>query len=252
MSEIYRIIIADDEEKIREGLANLFPWKQLGFEISATLSNGQEVLDYLQNHLDIDVLLTDIKMPVVDGIHLSSILKSRNIKVIFFSSYTDFNYAKTALENQVFDYLVKPVKYEDLLNCFERLKIVLDENNSETAGTPLPPKSDTKAVISHVIKYIRTNYADCSLVEAANLVFLTPPYLSTLFSRETGMTFSSYLQKIRMEKACQLLSDPSIHQYEIAARIGYDNPKNFTRAFKAYFGETPQEYRKKHLGDSVK
>lgn len=251
MSEIYKIIIADDEEKIREGLANLFPWKQLGFEISATLSNGQEVLDYLQSHLDIDVLLTDIKMPVVDGIRLSSILKSGDIKLVFISSYTDFSYAKTALENQVFDYLVKPVKYEDLLSCFKRLRSTLDRNHSNAAVVSMPSRSDTKAIISHVIKYIRSSYADCSLVEAANLVFLTPSYLSTLFSRETGMTFSSYLQKIRMENACRLLSDPTIHQYEVAARIGYDNPKNFTRAFKAYFGETPQDYRKKHSGDSV-
>lgn len=57
------------------------------------------------------------------------------------------------------------------------------------------------------------------------------------------MGFSDYLTKTRMEKACELLGDIQYKSYDIAYYIGYDNPKNFSRAFKAYFGMTPKEYR---------
>ena len=81
------------------------------------------------------------------------------------------------------------------------------------------------------------------------MVFLTPSYLSSLFHRKQGMTFSDYLQQVRMTKACELLKNPEIRQYQIAALVGYDNPKNFTRAFKAYYQMTPQAYRQQVTGE---
>ncbi len=244
MPDYYHVIIADDEKKIREGLVNLFPWKQLGFEIVAEASNGMEVLSYLEEHSDIDVILTDIRMPVLDGIGLSQQMVARNIRVVFFSSYTDFSYTQSALKNQVFDYLLKPVKYEALVDCFERLKAALDADRTDPVlpgdflqdshGDPIPT----------VLQYMEKHYRDCSLDEAARRVFLTPSYLSTLFHKQQGISFSDMLQKIRMEKAKELLSDPSIRQYQIADLVGYDNPKSFTRAFKNYYGISPQDYRK--------
>ncbi len=249
---LYKIVIADDEAKIREGLVNLFPWSNLGFEIAADFSNGHEVLDYLQLHDDIDVVLTDIQMPDINGIKLSEALLEKDIHVVFFSSYQDFSYAKAAITNHVFDYLMKPIKYEDLVECFNRLKAELDKENnkvsSSSADTSPCSTSDKKAVIDRVISYIDTNYRSCSLEEAAGEVFMSTSYLSTIFSKETGNTFSEYLQKVRMDHACQMLLDPSIKQYQIASLVGYDNPKNFSRAFKSYFGLSPQDYRSEHAG----
>ncbi|MCR5716322.1 MAG: response regulator [Lachnospiraceae bacterium] len=239
---MYHVIIADDEMKIREGLVNLFPWSQLGFKIVAEAANGQEVLDYLAAHDDIDVILTDIRMPVLDGIGLSKQMVSRNIRVVFFSSYTDFSYTQSALKNQVFDYLLKPVKYEALVDCFERLKTVLDEEHSVTSPIDLLPEQGNDPIPA-VLAYMEKHYRDCTLAEAAKRVYLTPAYLSTLFHNKQGISFSDALQKIRMEKAKELLHNPEIRQYQIADLVGYDNPKSFTRAFKNYFGVSPQDYR---------
>lgn len=100
-----------------------------------------------------------------------------------------------------------------------------------------------KRDISKVKEYIKENYKEASLEDAAVQVSLSPSYLSRIFKEKCGMGFSDYLTKTRMEKACELLGDIQYKSYDIAYYIGYDNPKNFSRAFKAYFGMTPKEYR---------
>ena len=97
--------------------------------------------------------------------------------------------------------------------------------------------------IKEVKEYIKENYKEASLENAAVRVSLSPSYLSRIFKEKCGMGFSDYLTKTRMEKACELLGDIKYKSYDIAYYIGYDNPKNFSRAFKAYFGMTPKEYR---------
>ena len=249
MTELYKIIVADDETVIRDGLIHLFPWENLGFTVAADFSNGMEIMKYLENHEDVHVILTDIRMPVMDGIEVAEAMKSRNIKVIFFSSYEDFAYARSAIKYDVFDYLLKPVKYQELVECFERLKKVLD---SEYAPKEIPREAALEIKqnpIPKVLAYIDEHISDCSLEEASRTVYLSPEYLSALFKESQGISFSEYVQNKKMKRACQLLKDPAIRQYQIASLIGYENPKNFSRAFKSYYGITPQEYKKMHLGE---
>jgi YesN/AraC family two-component response regulator len=97
--------------------------------------------------------------------------------------------------------------------------------------------------VGQVKGYIEENYREASLEEAAIAVNLSPSYLSRIFKEKCGFGFSDYLIRVRMEKACELLSDIRYKSYDIAYYIGYDNPKNFSRAFKTYYGKTPKEYR---------
>lgn len=130
---MYQVIIVDDEAKIRNGIAGLFPWSQLGFEIAGCFSNGKAAYEYtLANH--VDLVLSDIRMPIMDGLELSEkLLEKRDIKIIFFSGYQDFEYVRRALRTGVVDYLLKPVKYEDLVDCLTRIR---DRLNSETHAAP--------------------------------------------------------------------------------------------------------------------
>lgn len=246
MSHLYTLVIAEDEQKIREGLVNLFPWESLGFSIVGDFSNGKEVLSFLKDHPNTDVVLTDIEMPMMDGIELSKILYGQNTYVVFFSSYQNFSYAKSAIENRVFDYLVKPIKYQDLVNCFEKLKIQMDKEKRHPTNASQNTLQASSDPIHVVLDYIDEHIQDASLEEAARRAFLSPSYLSVLFKESTGISFSDQLKKKRMEKACKLLCDLSVKQYQIAWIVGYDNPKNFTRAFKAYYGITPNDYRLKY------
>ena len=81
----------------------------------------------------------------------------------------------------------------------------------------------------------------------ADAMGISPSYLSRVFKEKSGTSFSELLLKTRMEKACEMLADIHYKSYDIAYYVGYDNPKNFSRAFKAYYGQSPSEYRKSRL-----
>jgi two-component system, response regulator YesN len=244
---MYRVIVVDDEEKIREGIVNLFPWESIGFEIVGNFSNGKDALEWLEQNQKVDVVMTDIEMPGMDGITLSSHLTDYRTKVVYFSSYHTFEYAKSAILNRVVDYLVKPIKYDELTKCFERIKHVLDVENiddlqKQEEEVVISP-SYYDSIISCITEYLKESYREATLEDAARKVNLSSSYLSRLFKEKVGLNFSDYLMKLRMEKAKELLGDIRYKQYEIAYRVGYDNPKNFSRAFKTYYGVSPKEFR---------
>lgn len=241
---MYRLIIIDDEPKILEGVCGLFPWEDIGFKVTATFTSAVKALEYIEKH-GADVVLTDIEMPDMSGLELCSKLASYGtIQTVLFSSYTNYEYFRSAIHIRVEDYLIKPVKYAQLLECFERVKKRLDELHQKEETVP---RNYYEQIIYKVTEYLNENYKNASLEDASACVNLSPNYLSKLFKEKSGMNFSETLQKIRMEKARELLQDSSFKIYDIAFYIGYDNPKNFSRVFKAYYDMSPFEYRKQVL-----
>ena len=235
---MYKLVIIDDEEKIVEGIAYLFPWEQIGYEVTC-FSEPLEALDYIENN-EIDVLLTDIQMPHIDGIELSKKLFGKQIKIVFMSSHQNYEYFRYAIQYQVEDYLLKPIKSTDIVNCFGKITTKLAQERETHKEIPA---TYYEQVVETVKAYIQEHYKDANLDHAAVQVNLSRSYLSKLFKEQCGIGFAEYLTKIRMEKACELLNDIKYKSYDIAYYIGYDNPKNFSRAFKAYYGKTPTEYR---------
>ena len=75
------------------------------------------------------------------------------------------------------------------------------------------------------------------------MVGMSSGYLSKIFKEKAGIGFQEYLTEVRMKKACELLDNIQFKSYDVAFYVGYDNPKNFSRAFKTYYGITPKEYR---------
>ncbi|WP_141499742.1 response regulator [Paenibacillus luteus] len=103
----------------------------------------------------------------------------------------------------------------------------------------------SKSAISIVKQYIDEHpYGDVTLAEVSNLISMNYTYFSSWFKMETGITFSAHITRQRMEKAKQLLEDPTIRINEVAPLVGYDNIYHFSRAFKNYTGFSPKEYRK--------
>ena len=146
------------------------------------------------------------------------------------------------MKNGVSDYLLKPVKYEDLSDCLTRIREALDMEK----GQPQPDEENLsyyEKIINTVTSYLDQEYQNASLEQAARLVSLSPNYLSRLMKDHSDLSFSDYLLKSRMEHAASMLKDIRFKQYEIAYRVGYDNPKNFSRAFHQYFKMTPSQYR---------
>lgn len=103
---------------------------------------------------------------------------------------------------------------------------------------------DTISPVEQVIQYVERHYAkDITVVYAANLANMNTNYFSTLFKKKTGLSFVAYLQHVRIQRAKELLEDPSLKIYEIAERIGIQNEKYFMKVFKNAVGKTPSEYK---------
>ena len=101
----------------------------------------------------------------------------------------------------------------------------------------------TDEIIQKVLSYLSQNYREGSLSSLAESLYLNPSYLSQLIKQKTSKTFSDLLGEARMKQAALFLKDPDTKIYNISNMIGYVNPNNFARAFKAYWGVTPTEYR---------
>ena len=181
----------------------------------------------------------------MNGLELSRrLMDCPQIEKVFFSSYSNYEYFRTALQNGVADYLMKPVAYSALLECFEKVRARLDARSHHSEEKP---KAYYDQIVYDVQQYLKENYRTATLEEAAAKVSLSPAYLSRVFKDKSGEGFSELLLRTRMEKACELLADIQYKSYDIAYYVGYDNPKNFSRAFKSYYGVSPSEYRKSSM-----
>jgi len=127
-----RVVIADDEEKICQLIQNLVDWKKIDMEIVGTARNGLEALN-LVRALSPDLMITDIRMPGVDGLEMIRRAKSakQNLEFIVISGYQHFKYAQEAIQYGVSDYLLKPIQKEDLLAALDRIRTVYDRRNAQ-------------------------------------------------------------------------------------------------------------------------
>ena len=125
---MYKVLIVDDEVTIRDGLKCKIDWQSQGFDICAEASDGEEALLEMERH-EPDVIFTDVRMPVMDGLMLLKECSERfpRLKTVVLSGYDDFSYARTALKYGAKDYLLKPVIRKELIDLLGRLKHELDE-----------------------------------------------------------------------------------------------------------------------------
>lgn len=119
-----KVLLVDDEPFILQGLAVIIDWNGEGFEISGKASNGLEALDFLKRE-KVDLVITDIKMPEMTGLELLETVRKEGISDAYFvvlSGYSDFEYARRALQNDCLDYILKPVGREELIRVLDRVR----------------------------------------------------------------------------------------------------------------------------------
>lgn len=125
-----KVIIADDEIQVRRGLKMKAKWEEEGFQIAGEASNGKEALQLVEE-IKADLVITDVRMPVMDGIEFARRChrKFPHVKVIVLSGYSDFEYVRSSLVEGVKDYLLKPVAPDELAGALRRVKeeIVLEK-----------------------------------------------------------------------------------------------------------------------------
>lgn len=125
--KVYKLVIVEDEDNIRQAMECYIPWQEMGFEVVSAFSDGLQAVEYIKNH-PCDAVLTDILMNKMTGLQMIQRLSEirPEIKVVILSGYSDFSYAQQAIQYRVVDYLLKPVDEEDLMRVFKGIKEQLD------------------------------------------------------------------------------------------------------------------------------
>lgn len=135
---LYRMILVDDEEEVRKGIIRKIDWEKLGFEVVGDAENGEDALEQIEQ-LEPDVVMTDIRMPYMDGLTLTAKIRQKypSVKVLIFSGFDDFEYAQQAIKLNVTEYILKPVNVEELTEILNRVRENLDEEIEQRRNVDL-------------------------------------------------------------------------------------------------------------------
>ena len=245
MDDRYSVCIIDDETHVRKAITILGDWDSFNMRIIGEASDGEEgykMIGRLSPHL----VITDIKMPYFSGLELVEKMRKNSMdsKVLIVSGYDDFGYAREGIRLRVEGYLLKPIK-PDELNYF------LAEINSSLKLTKKPRTSLSSSAIKQgkfdihsIEEYINQNYTtNITLEKTAEIFFISKEYLSKRFKEETGLNFSKYILKLKMEKAQDLLKS-NYSPKKTGELVGYFDHVHFHKVFKSYFGTTPKKAAK--------
>lgn len=237
---MWKVMIADDEPFVREGLKILIDWKDMGYELVSICSDGKELLDAIEKEQP-DLVILDIRMPVINGLEAARIIYEKwpEIYMILLTAHAEFQYAKEAIEYQVKKYIVKTNVIDDLVAVLPSVSEVLLEEKGER-------ESKEKDIIAKIMDFIEAQYMrKLSLEEIANEVHINKFYLSRLFKERTGENLIDYINKKRIDRAKVYFKEGGKKIYEIADLIGLYDTAYFSKIFKKYTGYAPSEYIKK-------
>ena len=230
-----KILIVDDNKNLR---TDCRIWYE-EYDITEA-SNAKDALAILKKPNELDLILLDINMPGMDG--LEALEKIKDIapekKVIIMTGYSTKNIAIRALKNKADNYMEKPFDINVMRAAIE--KELLDK-----AGKSRPCDMDITDKIEHVRWFIEGNcFKKITLRDAAEIVYMSPKYLSRLFREKTGMGFSEYKLKVKMAQAKKMLSSTGLSIKQISHKLGYANTESFIRQFEKIVKNTPTQYRK--------
>ena len=238
---MFQVLLVDDEPSVRLGMKKLIDWEQYGFVLTDTACNGLEACN-MQKDGDYDLIITDLKMPGMDGLTMIRTMRQDGYdgEFMILSAYGEFEYARSAMQYGVRYYLLKPVDEQMLIQYLQTLKELLQGRDS--AGNA----EDAADVVSQVKQYTNANYQEkLSLKMVASELNFNASYLGRTFKRSEGVSYSEYLNQVRIRKAKQLLQSGGKKIFEIADMVGYQDESYFNRCFKRIEGITPTEYQAK-------
>lgn len=240
-----KIMIVDDEPKIRRGMKTLLE-EQDGFEVIGIYDNAMSsLLDMAEKQPN--VLITDIKMPEYSGLDLIEKIreKDKNLYIIILSGYGSFKYAQRAIRSGVYRYLTKPTNPRELISVLREIELKIEGGNRTVSKSEENESVEVgNFLIRKALDYIELHYAEkIGLKTLSDALYISPNYFSDLFRRHMKVKFSDFLIEYRLKKACILLKNPEYKVSEIAEMVGFRDSTYFSTVFKKTYNLTPLEYK---------
>lgn len=223
-------MIVDDDKSFRVVFREIL---EDDYEV-VEAADGEEAIRKMKEPNLIDLIVLDIRMPGLQGTEVLKKIKQINpdVFIVMLTGYSKQDTILESLRGHADDYLEKPIKVEKTLETIRRL---LFKKNAQVSG-----------IIERLKYFIEKNFhKEINLKQAANIVCLSPKYVSRIFKDSVGMGFNQYKLQMRMEKAKELLAYSQFNVNEIAYKIGYENVESFVRVFKRIQKCTPTRYRQK-------
>ncbi|MFH5836928.1 response regulator [Proteiniclasticum sp. C24MP] len=246
-----RLIIVEDEDFIRRGLVHTMDWLGMDCIVVGEAADGKEGLELIRS-LKPDVVISDIRMPYLDGISMiREALTDTEFRSILLTSYAEFDYAKRAIEINVSSYLLKPVSEEDLAEAVRKIREEMREQSRENhsladeIGAIIRQKSDKEYYVVKTLEKIVEQYDQkLSIESVSEELGVSSSYLSRRFKKVTGSTFLEILNEYRIIQSVKLLVSGQYRVGEIAEKTGFSDYKHFYSVFKKCTGTPPSEYIK--------
>lgn len=243
---MYRVLIADDEERIRNGIAKLIGHFNIDLQVCALARNGAEALEFTRVHLP-EIVLIDINMPLINGLEAIERIQAIHPEavIIIISGYDRFEYAQKAVSLGVYHYLLKPFCNDEFRTLLlSALKTYKEKAQKKNLITQALDASETKQK-AHILAFIKDHYRDpqlsMSLLETHFSIGKTS--IANYIKRETGKTFIDYVTQLKIEHAKDLLKNPNMTILQISKILGFSSQHYFSRVFKNQTGSSPLQYR---------
>lgn len=242
-----RIVIVEDEKRAARGLRSLLERISADNTIVGEAPDGISAFELIKKEQP-DLVFTDIRMQFMDGLALIKAVREYGLdtRFVIISAYEEFDYARAALKLNVTDYLVKPVTEDEVRQVMEHLKTHEKEQSQEKHLRDVYPLAHP--VILKALDAIEKDYPSrISQKELAERLGVTAEYFSYLFAKDVQETFSRFLRRYRISKACEQLDAGEESAETIAYRVGFSDMKYFYKCFKDETGQNLSEYRRKNL-----
>lgn len=242
-----KIIIAEDEQRMRQGLVRQL--EKLGdeYEVIVQASNGQMALDMIVK-MKPDVVFMDIKMPFMDGLSVVRAIRSYGMEtqVVMVSAYADFELAQQSITLDVAGYLLKPPTNEEIEKVLRKIQLKIEGKQKFMGGVPIKLKEkypEVHPLIRKALCIIENSFASkISQRQLAEELGISQEYFSYLFAKNIGQSFSVFLREYRIEQAKLMYQSGQYSKKDIPYRVGFSDSKYFGKVFREVTGMSPSEY----------
>lgn len=260
------LLVADDEQIVRSFIRHMVAEEKLPVAQLFQAADGVEAVE-MASAQQPDLVLLDIRMPGLSGLEAAERIKlcSPLSRVVILTAYDDFEYARRAFRSGAMDYLLKPVRPDEVQGHIMKVYKAKCEAAKETQLAPSARETHAQeaqgsmaallapetmrtwpAAVRAAAEYAAAHLDEkFTLADLAKAACTSPFHLSRIFSRHTGRTLMNFVLELRVAKAKELLGDAALSITEVAEATGFASPAYFADCFKKLTGCSPSSYKKR-------